>query len=57
MEKITHKTNNEGNVVIEALGNMLSYEAFLTPTEKNGRTHIPVSAIDTRVIDFPFSFT
>lgn len=53
MEKITHKTDNEGNVVIEASGELLSYEAILTPTEKNGRTHIPASAIDTRGIENP----
>ena len=51
MEKITHKTDKDGKVVIEATGELLSYEAVLVPKEEIGRTHISQSSIDTRGIE------
>ena len=53
MEKITHKTNKEGKVVIEATGELFSFEAVLAPKIENGRICIPKSSIDTRGIDNP----
>lgn len=51
MVKVIHKTDEKGNVVIEATGELLSYEAILTPKVKNGKIHIPESAIDTRNLE------
>ena len=51
MEKITHKTNKEGKVVIEATGELFSFEAVLAPKIENGRTCIPKSSINTYGID------
>lgn len=43
MEKITHKTDKDGKVVIEATGELFSYGAILDPKVENGRTCIPNS--------------
>ena len=51
MEKITHKVDKKGNVVIEATGDTFSYEAILIPKVENGMTCIPKSSIDTCGID------
>lgn len=51
MEQVTHKVDKEGSVVIEAIGELHSYEAVLNPKSVVGKIHISQSSINTYGIE------
>ena len=51
--EISHYIDKDGNVVIDASRNHITYGAVLTPKTIGGRVYIKKSDINTNGVDYP----